>query len=555
MTPRARRLLTAALLVLAAACEPANREPNPAMFADVTAEAGLEFDFDRARGGGHFMPDSLAGGCAFFDYDADGDLDVYVVLGLYEEGAAQPQGANRLFRQEDDGRFTDVSAASGTADAGYGMGVAVADIDNDGFVDLYVTNFGPNTLYRNNGDGTFSDVSVSAGVADPRWGASAGFVDFDTDGWLDLFVSNYVKYVPGPGVRDSAGRPEYPGPDCCPGTADVLYRNNGDGTFTDLSGQAGIADARGKGLGVGFSDLDRDGRVDIYVANDGEANRAWVREAPGRLRDEAGVLGIGLNGYGGADASMGVVIADLDEDRRFDLFLTHLFQETNTLYLARDGARFADATLGSGLGKQSTEFTGFGTVAVDVDLDGRPELVVVNGRVLRAPGDRAGHWPPYAEPNLLFWNEGGGRFRLAGGECGTLCSDVEVSRGLAAGDVDNDGDADLLVTTADGRVRLFHNVRPRDAHWIGVSLVDPAGPRDATGAVIEIHSGETKRIGAVWPASSYLSSNDPRVLFGLGPLERVDRIQVTWSDGTVEVFDAPAVDRYHVLVRGEGNPG
>jgi hypothetical protein len=556
---RGARPVLLAPLILVAACAVEDGDPNlplhAEVFTDVTAESGLEFEFDRARGGGHFMPDSLAGGCAFLDYDADGDLDVYVVLGLYEDGNVHPDGANRLFRQDDDGRFTDVSEISGTADTGYGMGVAAGDIDNDGFIDLYVTNFGANVLYRNNGDGTFSDISTAAGVADPRWGASAGFLDFDADGWLDLFVTNYVQYVAGPGVRDSAGRPEYPGPDCCPGTADVLYRNDGDGTFTDISAETGIADARGKGLGVGLTDLDRDGRLDIYVANDGEANRAWVQEATGSWRDAAGALGVGLNGYGGAEASMGVVVADLNEDRRFDLFLTHLFQESNTLYLAQDAARFADATLGSGLGKQSNEFTGFGTAAVDVDLDGLPELVVVNGRVLRAQGDREGHWPPYAERNLLFWNDGGGQFRLAGSECGTLCSDIEVDRGLATGDVDNDGDADLLVATASGGVRLFHNVRPRDAHWIGVKLIDPEGPRDATGATVEVRTAETIRSGAVRPTSSYLSSNDPRVLFGLGPLERVDRIEVTWPDGTLEFFDAPGVDRYHVLVRGEGKRG
>jgi len=545
----------AGLLVLALACAPTDRETaaGAVVFIDTTIEAGLAYAYDRARGGGHFMPDSLAGGCALFDYDADGDLDAYVVLGLFEGGAIHPDGANRLFRQESDGSFTDVSAASGANDAGYGMGVAVGDIDNDGDADLFVSNYGPDALYRNNGDGTFANVTASAGVGDPRWGASAGFFDFDGDGFLDLFVSNYLQYEPGPEVRDSAGRPEYAGPECCPGTADILYLNNGDGTFRDASESVGIADARGKGLGVGFADLNRDGRVDVYVANDGEGNRAWVRDENGGLRDAASELGLSLNAFGGAEASMGVVVADLNEDSRVDLFLTHLFQETNTLYLAGDGARYTDATLGSGLGKQSADFTGFGTAALDIDRDGRPEIAVVNGRVLRATVSAdEGHWPPYAEANLLFWNDGAAKFRQAGDECGALC-EVGVSRGLAAGDIDNDGDTDLLMTSADGRAHLLRNVYSSDAHWLGLKLTDTRGPRDGTGATVEIRLADRTLTATVSPAQSYLSSHDPRVLFGLGAAESVNEIRVRWPDGTDEAFDAMEIDRYHDLVRGEGN--
>jgi hypothetical protein len=526
------------------------------VFADWTEEVGPDFDFDRARHGDYFMPDSLAAGCALLDFDGDGDLDVYIVNGFWPGDGAwrHPDGANRLYRQEASGSFVDVTESSGAGDEGYGMGVAVGDVDNDGDVDFYVTNYGPDVLYRNNGDGTFTNVTREAGLGDARWGASAGFVDYDGDGLLDLFVTTYLDFKPEQRTADSAGRPEYPGPTCCRGIPDILYRNQGNGSFTDVSEAAGIASSPGKGLGVAFADLDGDGRVDIYVANDGESNRAWIQNADGSFTDRGQELGIALNVHGGVEAGMGVSLGDLHQSGRLDVLVTHLSQESNTLYRSRGDGRFSDATLGSGLGSASLDFTGFGSALLDFDLDGDLDPLVVNGRVLRAPlrpGVRLNdHWGPYAEPNLLFENDGKGRFRAASAACGPLCAEVEVSRGLAAGDVDNDGDLDVLVTSGNGRARLYRNVRPHGEHWLTVRAVEPETRRDAYGSVIRVTLQDRTIRRDVAPTYSYLSSGDPRAHFGLGSADRVDEVRVRWPDGIEESFGSLEVDRGHLLERG-----
>jgi len=537
---------------------PAERAVAPAsgFFAEVTAEVGLPVAPTRPAPPVHFMPDSLSGGGAFLDYDQDGDLDLCVARSAYvpERGFVLPEGANRLYRQESDGRFTDVSTASGADDPGYGMGVAVGDFDNDGFPDLFVANYGADTLLRNNGDGTFVNVTLAAGVGDPRWGSSAGFFDYDGDGFLDLYVANYVEFASNRRTVDVAGRPEYPGPACCDGAPDSLYHNDGDGTFTDVSGPTGIAALAGKGLGVVFLDLDGDGRVDIYVANDREPNFAWIQQADGTFVNRAATMGLAVNGYGDAEASMGIAVGDADGDGHTDLFLTNLFGETNTWYAGTGRGQFEDRTVGSGLGPPSFDFTGFGTAFVDPDLDGDLDLLVANGRVLRSlprPGaDLGPHWTGYAEENHLYENQGRGTFRLAQELCGALCEAPGVGRGLALGDVDDDGDHDVLLTTGDGRARLYRNVRPHGEGWIGLRLL--SGRRDALGARVVVSAGARTLSGQVAPASSYLASHDPRVLIGLGHETRVDEIVVHWPDGKAERYGSLAVGRYHDLVQGRG---
>jgi len=525
-------------------------------FDEVTAEVGLPVGPARPAPPVHFMPDSLSGGGAFLDYDQDGDLDLYVVRGAYapERGFVLPDGANRLYRQEADGRLTDVSAASGADDPGYGMGVAVGDVDNDGFPDLFIANYGPDVLLRNNGDGTFADVTLAAGVGDPRWGSSAGFFDYDRDGFLDLYVSNYVEFAPERRTVDVAGRPEYPGPGCCDGAPDSLYHNDGDGTFTDVSGPAGIAALAGKGLGVAVQDLDGDGRMDVYVANDREPNFAWIQQADGTFVDRAATMGLAVNGYGDAEASMGIAVGDADGDGHSDLFVTNLFGETNTWYAGAGHGQFEDRTVGSGLGPPSFDFTGFGTAFVDPDLDGDLDLLVANGRVLRSlarPGaDLGPHWTGYAEENHLYENDGRGKFRLASELCGAPCAVPGVGRGLALGDLDDDGDHDVLLTTGDGRARLFRNVRPHRQNWIGLRVL--SGRRDALGARVIVSAGGRTFSHGVAPASSYLVSHDPRVLVGLGDQSRVGQIVVRWPDGREEWFGSLDVGRYHDLVQGRG---
>jgi hypothetical protein len=535
--------------------------PVNGVFTDVTAAAGLEFAIDRSVADDYFMPDSMGTGCAFLDYDADGDLDIYLVNGFRDASGAvvTDAGANRLYRQEPGPRFVDVTAEAGVGDRGYGMGVATGDVDNDGDVDLFVTNFGPDVLYRNEGDGTFTDVTAAAGVGErDAWSASAAFLDYDGDGHLDLFVTTYLDYAPGGRSRDAGGRDDYPAPAAFPGLADDLFRNEGDGTFTNVSVATGIAARPGRGLGVVTTDLDDDGRPDVFVANDGDPNAAWINDGRGGFTDRAHAMGLAVNAYGMPEASMGIAVGDTDGNGRVDLFLTHLFRESSTLYRQRLPGFYEDGTMAAGLTAPSIDFTGFGTAFLDVEHDGDLDIVVANGRILRAspfPGVRlVEHWAPYAEPNQLLLNDGSGRFDDAGPRGGAFTRDLEVGRGLAVGDVDGDGDVDLLVANGNGTLRLYRNDAPRAGRWLTVRVVDPGLRRDAIGAVVALRCGNRLRRREITTAGSYLSAHDPRAHFGLASNERVDEMVVRWPDGARERFDAGGLDRRIELRRGAGRP-
>lgn len=527
-------------------------------FVDVSEALNLDFQVERPVEGDYFMPDSMGAGGALLDYDRDGDLDVYVVNGFRDrEGRLEtPEGANRLYRREAAGRFIDVTSATGAGDTGYGMGVAVGDIDNDGFPDLFVSNYGQDRLYHNDGAGTFTDVTQQAGITSRAWGASAGFFDFDNDGFLDLFVTQYLDYDPAVCGSDAAGRPEYASPSVFRGVPDVLYRNNGDGTFRDVSAEAGFADKPGKGLGVVFLDLNADGHLDVYVANDGEPNFAWISDGAGRFRDEAMRLGLAVNGYGQPEAGMGIACGDCDNDGELDLLVTHLVRETNTLYRQGAGGLFHDDTAASGLRTSSLNATGFGTAFLDVELDGDLDLLWVNGRVLRGrpvgPTPLSRHWAPYAEHDDLHLNDGTGRFADGRTTCGDLCRAIDVGRGLAPGDIDGDGDLDVLVVNGSGNARLYRNELPHRGRWLVVRTLDPARNRDAIGAIVTVRAGERRWRRDIAPAGSYLSSSPPVAHFGLGPVDSVDAIGVTWPGGGVEEFEGGAVDRVVALVKGEG---
>ena len=384
----------------------------PGFFTDVSQKLGLDFVHEPGVEGGYFMPESLAGGGAFLDYDGDGDLDVYLINGAYRDPAkrrARPL-RNRLFQQGSDGTFRDVTDGAGIGNEGFGMGVAVGDMDNDGDPDVYVTNFGPDALYRNNGDGTFTDVSQAAGIRNPAWSSSALFFDYDLDGDLDIYVANYLawdRHVP---CSDRAGKPDYCGPKVYAGIADVLYRNNGDGTFSDVSASSGIARAPSKGLGVATADFDANGFPDVFVANDGEPNQLWLNQGDGTFREGALPLGLAVDSLGSAGAGMGVALGDADGDADLDLYVTQLSGENNDFFRNLGKMGFAEETAGARLIGPDRALTGFGTGFFDFDNDGDLDLAVANGRIMRGPlltgGNAPGYWDHYAEPNLLFENEG-----------------------------------------------------------------------------------------------------------------------------------------------------
>ncbi|HSE41227.1 MAG TPA: CRTAC1 family protein, partial [Acidobacteriota bacterium] len=431
------------------------------------------------------------------------------------------------------------------------------DIDNDGFIDVFVANYGPNKLYRNNGDSTFTDISQKAGIHNSAWGTAAVLFDYDRDGFLDIFVANYVTFDPPVICTDKAGKRDYCGPQAYQGEPDVLYHNNRDGTFTDVSMKSGIGRIVSKGLGVVAADFDMDHWPDIYVANDGEPNQLWINQHNGTFIDVALPLGAAVNAAGQAEAGMGIALGDIDADNDPDLFITHLRGETNTLFRHAGKSGFQDDTASSGIAAFSLPYTGFGTGYFDFDHDGDLDVAVVNGRVTRGPlltkTKPPKYWDHYAEPNLLYENDGSGRFTARNNEAGTFASDIENSRGLAFGDVDNDGDIDLLVTNDGGPAQLYRNDVKDKGHWLSIRAKDPLLKRDAIGASITVTVGGKNITRFVAPAYSYLSSNDPRVHFGLGKATLVDQILIVWPDGSSEKFEGVKADQFLILEKGKGN--
>ena len=453
-------------------------------------------------------------------------------------------------------RFTDVTDASGLGVRAYGMGVATGDLDNDGWVDVYRTGLGPNQLFRNNGDGTFTDVSDQTGTSDPRWSVSASFVDIDRDGWLDLYVGNYLDHSVDDEIRcfTRTGERDYCGPRHYSPVPDRLYRNRRDGTFVDVTAAAQMAGDYGSALGVVAADVDADGWADIYVANDGEPNQLWINQQDGRFRDSALLAGAALNGVGSAEGSMGVDAGDFDADGDDDLFMTHLVAETNTLYINDSAGLFEDRSAMVGLGVPSLAYTGFGTAWFDFDNDGWLDLLVANGAVRTLDAlERATDPFPLDEPNQLFRNLGMGRFEEVTGRAGAVFALSEVSRGAAFGDVDNDGDLDVLVTNNNGPARLLINHVGQRNRWVGLRLVGGPGPRDMLGARVGVFRDEGPPL---WRRArtdgSYASAHDPRVLVGLGEAATVRRIRVVWPSGRVEDWTDIAVGRWTTLTEGTG---
>lgn len=528
-------------------------------FTDITNDAGLDFVYESGPYGRLFMPEIMGAGVALVDLDGDGNLDIYLTNGHngLPETVSEGDQTNRFFRQRPDGGWVDATVESGLGDRGYGMGIAVGDMDNDGDRDVYVTNLGLDRLYRNRGNGVFEDVTEAAGLSLGRWSCSACFFDYDRDGFLDLFVTQYVAFHAEKKCTDRASRPTYCGPLAFPALHDVLLHNNGDGTFTDVSEPAGIRRVSpGAGLGVVCEDLNGDGWIDVYVANDAYANHLWINQRDGTFLDDALLFGTAYNLEGNTEAGMGVVAADFDNDLDLDLFMTHLIRESNTLYqnLGSDG--FIDATGESGVGPSSLMLTGFGTVALDVELDGDLDLFVANGRVrfddpvLKA--DIPPPWDIYAEPNLFYLNDGAGRFAPSEELAESFCRPVEITRGLTAGDIDRDGDLDILITNIQSPARLYRNDAPRQGHWLAVRAVDPSLRRDALGARILVFTPDRTYMRTITTALGYLSAGEPVAHFGLGQVQQIERIEVRWPDGVTERFPGTEVDREIELVHGQG---
>ncbi|MFV1966431.1 MAG: CRTAC1 family protein [Pirellulaceae bacterium] len=507
----------------------------------------------------YFMPDVMGSGGAFLDFDGDDDLDILLLNGAPAGSEAGVASGCRLYRNDPGLVYTDVTRDAGLTSHAYTIGVAVGDIDNDGDLDFYVTAYGPDELWRNNGDGTFTEVAHSVGIANERWGTAASFCDFDRDGWLDLFVVNYIDFYPGIRCEDGSGRPDYCNPLDLPGVVDRLYRNKsaegGPLRFVDVTVEAGLTAHRGRGLGACCRDFDGDMRPDIYVANDMNANHLWIQQPDGTFRDDASMRGVAYNFFGEAESSMGVDLGDYNDDAQFDIFLTHLRGQTNTLYQGHGGGIFTDVTAKSGLGPIGLAYTSFGVASFDLEHDGDLDLVIVNGLVAHAPGVLKGteFWDAYAATNHVFRNDGSGHFEDISQMAGSLTRRVEVSRALACGDIDGDGDVDLLATHCGGPARLYLNQVPKEGSWLILRAFDPALKRDALGARIVVRAGTRLFRRELNPSTSYLTSHDSRVHIGLGKAVRYDEISVLWPDGVLEIFPEGNANRYLTLDKGSGS--
>jgi len=518
-----------------------------AWFEEIAARAGVDFVHRSGHAAKHDLPEIMGGGAALFDFDNDGFLDLYLV----QSGSlSDPQagGGNRLYRNRGDGTFEDVTERSGAGVHGYGMGVAAGDFDNDGFTDLYVTNYGGNVLLRNDGHGHFVDVTAKAGVAGSGWSTSAAFLDYDGDGLLDLFVARYLDWRPSAEVEcfSLTGVPDY----CSPASYDLpsaalLFHNDGGGAFTDVSARSGIRAAVGNGLGVVAGDFDGDGRIDVFVANDRTPNHLWMNAGGGRFVESALTRGCALDQDGTAKSGMGVDAVDVDDDGDLDLLVVNLDGESDSFFRNR-GAFFSDDTVSAGLRTPSRPFTRFGMALADFDNDGYLDLYEANGRVgLQA--ERYGA-DPYAEPSLLFRGFAGPRFEAVAPRGGTRAPLVATSRAAAFGDIDNDGGVDAVVVNRDSRAFVLHNVVRARGHWIALRVLEEHG-RDALGAQVTMRVGSRTLRRDVRAAFSYLASNDPRVHVGLGQETVARDVTVRWPDGaTQRVGDLPA-DRVTVIRR------
>jgi hypothetical protein len=555
LTPKTplRIICALALLVSTSAAQP--------LFTDQTVAAGVDFRHTFGSAEKQYILEAHGSGAALFDYDNDGSLDLYAVNGSTLATYKTKSGpGNALFNNHGNGSFAEVGHAAGVDDAGWGAGVAVGDIDNDGHRDLYVTNYGANLLYRNQGNGSFDDLSAGAGIEGDQFSASAAFFDYDNDGDLDLYVANYVVFdadkataSPPQLCRFFGGIQVYCGPKGMLGAADVLYRNEGDQTFTDVTTSTGIARAnRYYGLGVMPLDFDGDGDVDLCIANDETPNVLWRNNGDSSFTDIALLAGVAYNGEGDEEAGMGIHAGDTDNDGDDDLYVTNFFSETNTLYRNENGTHFTDITATAGLAAPTVPLLGWGTGYLDWNHDGFLDLFVANGHVYPQVDEKV-TGSPYRQPNQLFRNRGDGSFEDASEESGLRDLPPKVSRGAAFGDIDNDGDIDVYVSNLDDTPVLLRNDGGNTRNWLTIRVQGVQSNRDGVGTRIQVTTTEGSQWRTINGAGSYLSSNDIRAHFGLGEIETVERVNVRWPDGTQQTVTGVPANRLLVLVQGAGH--
>ncbi len=561
------RVLAVVLLFLIATLAPGQTKTNPtrsnARFTDTTAASGVNFRHFASHTAKKYLIEAMGSGVALFDYDNDGRLDLFFVNGASvndpQEKGTIPQKTdakewNRLYHQKSDGTFEDVTEKSGLKGTGYGMGVAIGDYDNDGFEDLYVTSYGGNKLYHNQGDGTFTDVTAKAGVAGEGWSTSAAWVDLDGDGLLDLVVARYLQWD----FKDiycgekKAGYRSYCHPDEFQPIAPLVYHNNGNGTFTEISKAVGISKP-GKGLGVAIADFNRDGCIDVFIANDSVPEFLYQNKGNGNFEEVALMSEVAVDGDGHTFAGMGVDFSDYNNDGLPDLILTDLAYQMYALFQNNGDGSFTYATHSSGLGTMTLLHSGWGVSFMDFDNDGWKDLLVAQGHVLDTIEK---NFPQlkYREPMLLAHNTGHGFVDISD-DSGNVFQQLWASRGMAVGDLDNDGRVDAVVTTNDGPIYILHNETASGNHWLMLNLVGHTSNRDAIGAEVRITTAEGLQFATVSTAGSYLSSNDKRVHFGLGAETTIPNIEIRWPSGIVQTIKNVRADQVLRVDEPASSPG
>jgi hypothetical protein len=541
---------------------------GPVVFMNIAEQAGLtKWHHTAGTPEKNFILDAKGAGVALLDYDNDGWLDIYLVNGsTYKalDGKETPPRA-ALFHNNHDGTFTNVATKAGVTNDRWGYGVVVGDFDDDGWPDVYVTNFGKNRLYHNNHDGTFTDVAVKAGVALGTWSTGATFGDYDGDGRLDLFVAGYLHYdVKNPPVLGSTsvnysscqfrGTPVMCGPHGLQGEHDHLFHNNGDGTFTDVSTQLGFNDPDGYfGLGALFVDVNNDGKPDLVVANDSSPNYLYINKGNGTFDDRSYLSGYALNGDGREMANMGIAAGDYENNGHMDLVNTTFSDDNDVLFRNDGNGTFTDVSYESGIAEATIPFVGFGDGFLDYDNDGWKDLLIANGHVYPKV-DKHPEWgTTYAQRPLLFHNLKNGKFELVPAVEGTGLAEVTVGRGAAFGDIFNDGKIDVVINNVDGVPSLLRNVSPDHHHWVELRLIGGSrSPRDAVGSTVYLTAGGIRQRGDVLSGGSYLSSNDLRVHFGLGDASSVEGVEIHWPSGDRESIKLPAPDRIYTVTEGKG---